>query len=92
AGELHGLLISEVRNEFNHNLSQQVYFTDETWENIRNAVEQVISLINRAYQQTEGNAKSIELTRKIFQISLEQEHDTVSLALRSIKSELRMYF
>ncbi|MEX2512470.1 MAG: hypothetical protein WD398_06160 [Cyclobacteriaceae bacterium] len=92
AGELHGILISEVRNEFNHNLSQQVYFTDETWENIRNAVEQVISLINRAYQQTEGNAKSIELTRKIFQMSLEQEQDVVAIALRSIKSELRMYF
>ena len=92
AGELHGLLISEVRNEFNHNLSQQVYFTDETWENIRSAVEQVISLINRSYQEVDANARSIDLAKTIFQHALEQDRDIVALALKNVKSELRMYF
>lgn len=92
AGELHGLLINEVRNEFNHNLSQQVYFTDETWENIRSAVEQVISLINRSYQEVDANARSIELAKTIFQNALEQDRDIVALALKNVKSELRMYF
>ncbi len=92
AGELHGLLINEVRNEFNHNLSQQVYFTDETWENIRSAVEQVISLINRSYQEVDANARSIDLAKTIFQNALEQDRDIVALALKNVKSELRMYY
>lgn len=92
AGELHSRLVSEVRNEFNHNLSQQVYFSDETWENVRNAVEQVISLINRAYQEVDANAKSIVLAKKIFQLSLQQESDGVSTALKGIKAEIRVYF
>ncbi|MFC4874347.1 hypothetical protein [Negadavirga shengliensis] len=92
AGELHSRLVSEVRNEFNHNLSQQVYFSDEAWEGVRNAVEQVISIINRAYQEVDANAKSIELAKHIFQISLQQKNDFVALALKTVKSEIRVYF
>ena len=92
AGELHGLLIQEIRNEFNHNLSQQVYFTDDTWETIRSAVEQTISLINNAYQQIGGEARSIELSKRIFQLAMEVEQDTLGIALRKIKDEIRIYY
>lgn len=92
AGELHGRLIEEIRNEFNHNLSQQVYFTDDTWESVRTAVEQTISLVNRSYQEVTGDEKSLELAKKIFQAALAQEKDIIGQALRNIKDEIRMYF
>lgn len=92
SGELHGLLIQEIRNEFNHNLSQQVYFTDDTWETVRSAVEQTISLINNAYQQVGGEERSIELTKKIFQLSMETEQDSIAIALGKIKDEIRVYY
>ncbi|SEJ39240.1 hypothetical protein SAMN05192553_103642 [Cyclobacterium xiamenense] len=92
AGELHSRLVEEIRNEFNHNLSQQVYFSDETWESVRTAVEQTLSLINRSYQQVDGNEKSLDLAKTIFQLSLEQEKDIVVLALKRIKDEVRIYY
>lgn len=92
AGELHSRLVEEVRNEFNHNLSQQVYFSDDTWESVRTAVEQTLSLINRSYQQVDGNEKSLELAKKIFQFALEQEKDIIALALKRIKDEIRVYY
>ncbi|WP_154859151.1 DUF7935 family protein [Cyclobacterium xiamenense] len=92
AGELHSRLVEEIRNEFNHNLSQQVYFSDETWESVRTAVEQTLSLINRSYQQVDGNEKSLDLAKTIFQLSLEQEQDIVVLALKRIKDEVRIYY
>ena len=92
AGELHSILIQEIRNEFNHNLSQQVYFSDDTWEKVRSAVEQTISLINKAYQQVDGNEKSIDLSKKIFQLALETDQDSIGLALRKIKDEIRVYY
>ena len=92
AGELHSRLVEEIRNEFNHNLSQQVYFSDETWESVRTAVEQILSLINRSYQQVDGNEKSLDLAKTIFQLSLEQEQDIVVLALKRIKDEVRIYY
>ncbi|MDN3686847.1 hypothetical protein [Cyclobacterium jeungdonense] len=92
AGELHSRLVEEVRNEFNHNLSQQVYFSDDTWESVRTAIEQTLSLINRSYQQVDGNEKSLELAKKIFQFALEQEKDIIGLALKRIKDEIRVYY
>lgn len=92
AKELHSLLLSEVREEFNHNLSQQLYFSDETWESVRNAIEQVITMINRAAQDLNEEARGIDLNKRIFQLYLEKEHDSISKALRAVKSEVRVYF
>ncbi|WP_339923565.1 hypothetical protein [uncultured Cyclobacterium sp.] len=92
SGELHGLLIQEIRSEFNHNLSQQIYFTDDSWETLRSAVEQTISLINNAYQQVGGEERSLELSKKIFQLAMELEQDSIAIALRKIKDEIRIYY
>ncbi|GGZ40696.1 hypothetical protein GCM10007049_37480 [Echinicola pacifica] len=91
AGELHGLLLQEVRNEFNHNFSQQLYFSDETWESIRNAVEEVISLINSAMQDVSVDDKSVVLAKKVFQLSLGRKNDGISFALTKVKDEIRFY-
>lgn len=92
ATELHMQLIAEVREEFNHNLSQQIYFSDETWESIRNAVEQVITLINRGYQDLNKEAVGLDLAKRIFHLSMEQQNDTLAQARKNVKSEIRVYF
>ncbi len=92
ATELHIQLIAEVREEFSHNLSQQIYFSDETWESIRNAVEQVITLINRAYQDLNREAVGLDLAKRIFHLSMEQQNDTLAQARKNVKSEIRVYY
>src|SRR5438477_1949055 len=37
ASDYHRMLINDIRNEYNHNLSQQIYMTDKTWEMIQSA-------------------------------------------------------
>lgn len=92
AKELHKLLLTEVREEFNHNLSQQLYFSDETWESVKNAIEQVITMINRAAQDLNEEARGIDLNKRIFQLYLEKNNDSISQALKNVKSEIRVYF
>ena len=92
AKELHQILLNEVREEFNHNLSQQLYFSDETWESVRNAIEQVITMINRAAQDLNEEARGIDLNKRIFQLYLEKNNDSISQALKNVKSEIRVYF
>lgn len=92
AQELHQLLLTEVREEFNHNLSQQLYFSDETWESVRNAIEQVLTMINRAAQDLNEEARGIDLNKRIFQLYLEKHNDSISQALKNVKSEIRVYF
>src|SRR5574339_841938 len=39
AREFHQLLLNEIRNEYNHNVSQQVYMSEEVWGQIKSAKE-----------------------------------------------------
>jgi hypothetical protein len=92
ARELHGQLLSEVREEFNHNLSQQIYFSDETWESVKRAVENVVTLVNTGLQDLNDEARGIDLAKRIFQLSLDQKYDPIQIALKNVKSEIRIYY
>lgn len=90
--ELYSLLLAEVREEFNHNFSQQVYFSEETWEAVKRAVEEVTTIINLSRQMIEGEASGIDLAKAIFAQSLERNNDAIAFALKQVKSEINIYF
>ncbi|MCH7400510.1 hypothetical protein ACFOUP_10455 [Belliella kenyensis] len=92
AKDLHAQLLYEVREEFNHNLSQQIYFSDATWQSVRGAVESVVTMINTAYQDMNSEARGIDLGKRIFQKSLENRNDGIQNALNQVKSEISIYF
>jgi hypothetical protein len=66
APELHGLLLSEIREEFGHNLSQQVYMSDDAWYQVKGAMEEVVVLINNAAAQVGPDARGMDLARRVF--------------------------
>ncbi len=92
ARELQLALLNEVRDEFNHNLSQQIYFSEETWAAVKTAVEQVITTINSAAEKLTQEARGIDLAKLILQDSVSKEYDPTNLALRKVKEEIQMFF
>ena len=92
AGQLQGLMVSEIRNELNHNLSQQVYMSDDAWIYVKSAVEQLISMINESANELGGEATSLDLAKKVFEKNVSNQTDTISGALGYIKNEIRELF
>jgi hypothetical protein len=90
--ELYSILMNEIREEFNHNFSQQVYFSEETWEAVKRAVEEVTTIINLSRQNLESDGKGIDLAKSIFAQSLERQNDAILYALKQVKSEVNIYF
>lgn len=91
-GQLHQRLLAEIRNEYNHNLSQQVYMSNEAWNLVKKAMEDTTSIINTSSEQVISEARGIELAKKIFENHLNQGTDSISIALFFIKNEVRMVF
>jgi hypothetical protein len=89
AAELHGLLLSEIREEFGHNLSQQVYMSDEAWYQVKGAMEEVVVLINNAAAQVGPDARGMDLARRVFETIIAEEIDPTGRALKFIKNEVR---
>jgi hypothetical protein len=92
AREFHKLLLDEIRNEYNHNVSQQIYIGEETWSLIKNAKEDLILEINEAAQSVHHDASSIDLAKKIFEIALSKNVDPVGHALSELKKEIQRTF
>ncbi len=92
APQFHQVLITEIRQEFNHNLSQQVYLSDKSWEMVKSAKEDVISVVNIAAEKLGEDDKSVDLAKRIFELMMEKNNDPIAIALKEIKDEIRTSF
>ncbi len=90
--EFHQLLLSEIRNEYNHNVSQQVYISQEVWELIKNAKEDLIVSINDAASEMNLESTSLDLSKKIFEKSINKQVDPLGHALIELKKEIQQTF
>ena len=92
SGQFHQLLLHEIREEYNHNLSQQVYMSDESWSLVKNAMEEIVMIINEAAGEVDPESKSLELAKKVFEVTLGREKQAIDFALKSVKDEIRETF
>lgn len=92
ARDFHKMLLDEVRNEYNHNVSQQVYIGEGVWSLIKNAKEDLTMLINDASSQVPADGSSIDLAKRIFELALEKKVDPMGHALSELKREIQQIF
>ena len=71
--DLQQVLVYSIRNEFEHNLAQQVYVSRKAWESIRQAKEQEISMISQIAKQLSPEAPARELHTRIVDFLLTSE-------------------
>ncbi len=92
ASQFQLMLLSAVRNEFDHNLSQQLYISSFGWSAVKNAKEEVVKLINLAAAKVEPDAPSGELASKIFEHLVAGQQTPTAYALEVLKKEISIYF
>ncbi len=90
--EFHQLLLSEIRSEYNHNVAQQVYMSEDVWNLIKNAKEDLILSINDAAGEMNMESTSLDLSRKIFEKSINKQVDPIAHALTELKKEIQQTF
>ncbi|MCX8490162.1 MAG: hypothetical protein ORN54_03765 [Cyclobacteriaceae bacterium] len=92
ARDFQKILLDEVRNEYNHNVSQQVYMSEEVWSQIKNAKEDLIIMINESATGMPPEATSIDLAKKVFQMTMDKKVDLINHALSELKKEIQQIF
>jgi hypothetical protein len=92
AREFHQLLLQEIRNEYNHNVTQQVYMSQDVWDLIRNAKEDLIVSINDAAGELGPESTSMDLSKKIFEKAMIKTIDPIAHALIELKKEIQRIF
>lgn len=89
AVQLKTLLTKSIREEYEHNISQQIYISPKAWELVKNAKESMINLVNTANAGLQGDAGPADLIRSIFDSYLAQDPPPLALALNYLKMEMQ---
>lgn len=92
ASQLQTALIQNIRDEFEHNLSQQIYISSQAWDLTRNAKEEMIKLVNLAASRLNDNASATDLGSVILELSMTQNKLPLNTAIDYIKKEVRQLY
>ncbi len=84
----HQKLLSAIRAEFEHNLSQQIYVSPQAWQILKNAKEATIKMVNKAAMEVHPEEPAIELSKKIIELQIEMNSSPSQVALQFINKEV----
>lgn len=90
--QLQATMIQSIRDEFDHNLSQQLYISSKAWELIRNSREEMIRLINTAGTLQAPETDSNEFASRLLESYSGQKEETIARAIEFVKQEARVLF
>ena len=90
ARELQKNLVQHIRDEYAHNLSQQLYVSSHAWELINHAYEEAIGQINSLGASMEEGATANDLSKKLLEADLQKA--ATEQAMEYLKSEARKTF
>ncbi len=92
ASDFHHQLLANIRQEFEHNLSQQIYVTPQLWEIIRKTRENLVSIINKSAEEIDLQAPALLLSNKIIENYIAEQSSLITLALNELKKETGKLF
>ncbi len=85
-------LLKAIRSEFEHNLSQQIYLSNDSWNATKTAKEEIIKVINIASSKVSDEANGTDLSKVIFELITKVDKLPTEYALELLKMEIRLVF
>ncbi len=85
ARDMQLVLTRSIRDEFDYNITQQIYITPETWNAVKNLKEKNLLIINQVSAMMPPNATGLDLNKAILELIMNDpkgnQHELVSEAL-----------
>jgi hypothetical protein len=88
AAQLHAALLNAIRSEFEHNLSQQIYMSQQAWEVVKNARSNTIKIINTEFEKITNTPTALEFSKQLLERVMELEKEPTRTAIEYLKNEI----
>ena len=89
---LHSSLIKVIRDEYSHNMSQQIYISVASWNALKKSKEETVKVINTAQSKMLQDSSGIDLSSAIFEIISKMKKNYTEIASEQLKNEFQRYF
>lgn len=84
--------LKAIREEYDHNVAQQLFISPQGWKMVKNSKEETIKIINIAGNQMLATSTGMDLSAKIFEIVAEVGQLPTEITVEFLKSELQEMF
>jgi hypothetical protein len=85
-------LIDSVRQEYEHNLAQQIFISPEAWDRVQSSKEEILKIINMAATKMAPTALANDLSKGVFEITAQLKAQPTDQAVAFLKNELNSHF
>ncbi len=91
--QLHLELVTAIKSEYDHNISQQIFVSYGAWELVKTSKEEVIKLVNISATKVSQDSPSNDLAMMILNITANLDKKMPNeIALEFIKKEISKIF
>lgn len=90
AREMQVVLLETIKQEFEYNISQQVYVSTGAWDAVRNLRDQNMLIINKVASVMPPDAKASDLNKQLLEVILNEQGKALhSFALETLNAEAK---
>ncbi len=90
--ELQTALLTQIRQEYDHNAAQQIYVSNELWNLIRASKESLLHLVNVCAQNFKQEESALKLAETLIKTYNYTPDTPTELAMKRLKQEVRELF
>jgi len=90
--DLQALVLTELRAEYQHNITQQLYIETSTWDVVTKLKEDTFAMLNNGMKSLPANAAGVDLSRNILQHMAQMKDNPYELTLALIKKDIHQLF
>lgn len=92
AGQMQWQMLKTIREEFEHNISQQLYVSHELWGKVSAAREELTKLINISMSGINPEDNSAAFAGKMLELFSSQQENPITEAIRQAREEAHRLF
>ncbi len=83
------LLLKAIRDEYDHNVAQQMFISPNAWHMLKNAKEETVKLINVGASELPADASSSDLAKAIITLTADINPLPSEIAIDALKAEFQ---
>ena len=89
---LQAAILNDIRSEYQHNVTQQLYVSQELWEVVKKLKDDTLAMVNNAIAGLPEGAMGVDLSRMILQHMAGLENNPYDLTINLIKKDVHQLF
>ena len=83
------MLLKAIRDEYDHNVAQQMFISPNAWHLLKNAKEETVKLINVGASELPADASSSDLAKAIITLTADINPLPSEIAIDALKAEFQ---